>query len=86
MTVEEYVKHIKEELNGAKEYAKKYVGYKATQCQQLANRYKEMSMDELKHAKYIYEEAMSCLELADTEPITNAYVDSASIAAHMLKL
>lgn len=86
MTAEEYSKHIKEEIEGAKEYAKSYISYKAKSCNPMANRYKEMSLDELKHAKYLYEEAMDHLELADTGSITDVYVDSASIVAYMLKL
>lgn len=86
MTTDEYIKHIKEELSGAEEYAKKFISYKTVNRSRIACRYKEMSLDELKHAKYIYEEAMNCLEIADTEPITDVYVDSASMIAHMLKL
>ena len=86
MTAEEYTKHIKEEIEGAKEYAKLYIGNKSVHNCQWANRYKEMSQDELKHAKYIYEEAMSCLDFADTEPITDVYVETAATVAYMLKL
>lgn len=86
MTTEEYSKHIKEEIDGAKEYAKLYVSNKTLYNNSLASRYKEMSSDELKHAKYLYEEAMCRLDPADVEPITDIYVEPASIVAYMLRL
>ena len=48
---------IKDELNGAKEYAEKYLMLKSEGGVTLANRYKEMALDEIKHANYIHEEA-----------------------------
>lgn len=49
---------MKEELCSAKEYAEEYLSFKAEENTPWANRYKEMAMDELKHAGYIHERAV----------------------------
>ena len=48
-----------DEICSAKEYAEKYVEYKAKDEAQWANRFKEMANDELKHAGYLHELAVS---------------------------
>jgi hypothetical protein len=54
--------HIDEELEGAKEYAEKYVEAKAKGNMNMANKYKEMASDELRHAGYIHEFAVNEIE------------------------
>ena len=44
-----------DELCSAKDYAEKYVEFKAKEEMQWANRFKEMANDELKHANYLHE-------------------------------
>lgn len=56
------VRGIDEELKGAKNYAESYVEYKAKQNSTWANRYKEMSNDELKHANYLHDLAIIEIE------------------------
>ena len=51
------VEQIKDELCSAKDYAEEYLSFKAQGNGAWANRYKEMSTDELKHAEYIHERA-----------------------------
>ncbi len=53
---------MKEELCSAKEYAEEYLTFKAEENTPWANRYKEMAMDELKHAGYIHERAVTEIE------------------------
>ena len=53
---------IKDELCSAKEYAEEYLTFKAKDNQNWANRYKEMSQDELKHADYIHERVIGEIE------------------------
>lgn len=60
--IKKYAEHIAEELDGAKEYAEKYIECKAKGNSQWANRFKEMSNDELKHASYLHEKAMQEIE------------------------
>lgn len=66
--IRDFVEHIKEEVEGAKEYAEKYVECKAKGDLQRAARYKEMASDELKHAMYIHEMAV-----AEIEEISKVY-------------
>lgn len=47
-----YVEAIEEEIEGAKNYAEKYVEAKAKGNIEKAEHYKEMANDELKHASY----------------------------------
>lgn len=53
---------IMDELDSAKEYAEEYLTYKAKENSTWANRYKEMATDELKHADYIHDRAISEIE------------------------
>ena len=57
--IKKYVEAIDEELEGAKDYAEKYVEAKAKGDVSRANRYKEMASDELKHSSYINEWAVN---------------------------
>lgn len=71
--IKEYVDHIKEEVESAKEYAEKYIECKAKGNTQRANRYKEMASDELKHATYIHEWAV--LEVEEISRVYKPPVD-----------
>ena len=100
-----YVDHIKEELEGAKEYAECYVDYKVRSnnssdpySKEMTARYKEMANDELRHANYLHEEAMteiSKLEQVITPPeemlerwksAHNYYVEKTAWVKQMLAL
>ena len=56
--IKRYVEHIEEEIEGAKEYAERYVEYKAKGDMQTAAKYKAMAEDELHHASIIHEQAV----------------------------
>lgn len=60
--IKKFVDAIEEEIKSAKEYAEEYVEYKAKGDMQVANRYKEMANDELKHANYEHEWAVKEIE------------------------
>lgn len=60
--IKKYVEAIDEEIEGAKDYAEKYVECKAKGDMGKANRYKEMASDEIKHAMYIHEWAIAEIE------------------------
>lgn len=53
---------IKEEMEGAKEYTEKYLMLKAEGGVTNANRYKEMALDEIKHATYLHDEVVQKIE------------------------
>lgn len=53
---------IMDELESAKEYAEEYLSYKAKDNGTWANRYKEMSNDELKHAGYLHDRVVEEIE------------------------
>jgi hypothetical protein len=61
-SIKKYVDHIEDEIEGAKEYAEKYVECKAKGNMTNANKYKEMANDELKHANYIHGFAVEEIE------------------------
>ena len=58
-TIKKFVEHIEEEIEDGKRYAEKYVEAKAKGNMSVANRYKEMAADELKHANYLHEMAVA---------------------------
>lgn len=60
--IKNLVEAMDEEISGAKEYAEKYVEYKAKDDIQAATRYKEMANDELKHATYEHEWAVKKID------------------------
>ena len=60
--IKKFVHRIEEELEDAKEYAEDYIEQKVKGNTAMANRYKEMSNDELKHAGYIHEMAVKEIE------------------------
>ena len=61
-SIKKYVEAIEEEVEGAKNYAEKYVEAKAKGDMGKANRYKEMASDEIKHAMYLHEWAVGEIE------------------------
>lgn len=60
--IKDMVEHINDEICGAKDYAEKYVEAKAEGNSMWANRYKEMAQDELKHAMYMHELAVTKID------------------------
>lgn len=60
--IKQYVESIDEEIEGAKNYAEKYIECKAKNSTQWANRYKEMANDELKHATYLHDKAIEDIQ------------------------
>lgn len=87
-----------EELCSAKEYAEKYIEHKAKEDMQWANRFKEMSQDEIKHAMYLHELAIKEIEtlskvftppqkmLDKWEKDHAEYVEKAALVKQMLSL
>lgn len=61
-SIKKYVEQLEEELEGAQDYAEKYVECKAKGNMTRANRFKEMATDELKHCGYIHEMAVQEIE------------------------
>ena len=53
--IEKMIDAIEEELEGAKNYAEKYLENKARGNMQRATAFKEMASDELRHASHIYD-------------------------------
>ena len=66
--IEKMIEHIEEELEGAKEYAEKYIENKAKGNTMRSSAFKEMANDELRHAERIHEFASR-----DMEDIMNVY-------------
>ena len=60
--IKELADQMKDELCSAKDYAEEYLSYKAKEDAPWATRYKEMALDELKHADYIHERAVAEIE------------------------
>lgn len=71
--IKNYVEKIDEELEGAKEYAEKYIELKVKDDMNSANKYKEMAMDELKHATYEHEWATK--EISKISSVYDAPMD-----------
>lgn len=55
--IAEYVDHIDDELDGAKDYSEKYLYQKSLGNTKDANLYREMATDELKHTAYLHDMA-----------------------------
>ena len=97
-SIKKYVDAIEEELEGAKEYAECYVEEKVKDNRAKAEKYKEMAMDELKHASYVHEWAVEKIEqvskvytppsemLEVWEKSHREYVEKASWIKQMLSL
>ena len=67
-TVEKMLEHLEEEVEGARDYAEKYIECKARGNITRANKYKEMAHDELKHATFLKE-----MDMADVEDLKKVY-------------
>lgn len=83
-TIEKLIDNIMEEIEGAEEYAERYIECKARGNNARASKYKEMAHDELRHAENIYEFAE-----ADVESIRKVYplsVEDEESWAHAKKL
>lgn len=63
--IKKYVEGIADELCSAKEYAEKYLWYKAKSNSTRANRYKDMAMQELEHANNLHDFAMEDISLLE---------------------
>lgn len=66
--IEKIADQLHEELEGAKEYAEKYIENKAKGNSTRALRFKDMASDELRHAQYIHD-----FSVADMEDIKKVY-------------
>lgn len=66
--IKQYVERINDEVESAKEYAEKYVEFKARGDFQKAGRFKEIASDELKHAMFFHE-----LATEEVEKISKVY-------------
>lgn len=96
--IEILVDKINEELCGAKEYAEEYLYRKSKGDTAFAKHYLEMANDELKHANYIHEIAVSEIDMLSktyTPPVEmqekwdkshKKYVEKAAWIRKMLEL
>ena len=96
--IKEMVDQINDEICDAKDYAEKYLDRKANNDTFLANRYREMAMDELKHADYLHENAVAEIEKLSQVFVTpvemeeewekshKAYVEKAAWVKTMLNM
>ena len=66
--IDKMLEHLEEEVEGAREYAEKYIECKARGNIARANRYKEMAHDELKHANFLKE-----MDMADVDELSRVY-------------
>ena len=66
--LEKMLDHLEDEIEGAREYAEKYIECKARGTMPRANRYNEMANDELKHASFLRE-----MDIADVSELKRAY-------------
>jgi DNA-binding transcriptional regulator YiaG len=62
---------LEEEVEGAKEYAEKYIESRARGNMTRANKYKEMANDEIKHAGYIRD-----MNIMDADELKKVYTIS----------
>jgi hypothetical protein len=68
--LKKYREHICEEVEGAQEYAEKYVESKARGESGRASKYREMAYDELKHAETVRDMAFEDMQkLAAVTPL-----------------
>ena len=96
--IKRYVEHMDEELCGAKDYAEKYLEAKASGQSEMAEKYKEMATDELKHATYVHNIAVDEIEkikkvftppqdmLARWEKAHSKYIDRTAKVKGMLAM
>jgi hypothetical protein len=60
--IKKYAEEIAEELESAKEYAEKFVEYRVKGDMQIASQFKEMTLDELRHATFLHTQAVKEIE------------------------
>ena len=60
--IKDYVEKIDEELEGAMDYAEKYVEFKAVNDIHRADLFRDMALDELKHAGNIHSFAVELID------------------------
>lgn len=72
--IKKFVDAISEEVEDAKEYAESYVEARAKGETGIANRYKEMAEDEIKHAMYLHE-----MVVAEIKEISKVYTPPADM-------
>lgn len=60
--IKEYVDYIDDEIEGAKEYAEKYIEFKARGITNWATSFKDMASQELNHATTIHDIAVKEIE------------------------
>ena len=90
--------YVCEELDGATQYAEKYIEMKAAGNTAWANKFREMANDELNHAKYMYDwfnEQMNDIkkvyelsegEEDEEEHLHKKYADKVAHVKHMLTM
>lgn len=66
--IDKMLEQLEDEVEGARDYAEKYVECKARGNMSRANRYKEMAHDELKHATFLKE-----MDIADIDELKKVY-------------
>jgi ferritin len=82
-TIDKMIEHIDEEVEGAREYAEKYIECKSRGHTGRAAKYKEMAFDELKHAETVYAFAEEDVEnIRKVHPLS---VDEEELWAHAKK-
>ena len=81
--IKKYVDDIDDEIDGARDYAEKYVECKSKGDMAKANLFKEMAQDELKHATYIHE--MAVAEIAEIGKVFKAPVEMEEAWEHAHK-
>jgi hypothetical protein len=96
--IHKIIESIDEELEGAKEYAEKYIDAKAKGHTARAAKYNEMANDEMKHATYIKDFAVSDIdELKKVYPLPvdveeawehahKKFIECMAIIKHMLSM
>lgn len=96
--IKELTDQIREELEGAKGYAESYLDFKAAGDSRQAGRFQEMAQDELKHAGYIHDLAVTEIDKlrtvytppADMEEAWNLshkrYIEQAAWVRQMLAM
>lgn len=65
--IDKMLHHLKEEVEGAMDYAEKYIECKARGNVNRANKYKEMAFDELNHASNLRE--MDLMDIAELKKV-----------------
>lgn len=96
--IEKMKYYVCDELDGAMKYAEKYIEMKASGNSTWANRFRDISNDELTHAAYMYDyfnekmkeiESVYTLseeEYEEVEHMHKKYADKLAIIKHMLSM